>query len=200
MTAETAPSFQGPVRHQWETWETISQKTTALANDIARRTLLSVNDPNYIRPITKIAVVPRGGLYIVNILARELSLDGSEVVSLGISKYKRDDPMNAGKFKIAQLPSRDDVEGETVLIADEVHDTGETTDLAKKILLDLGAAAVLTAAVHTKPSKRFPGLEGPDVYIEETDAWVHYPWEVIDDKGTVYARALQAHLTANAGI
>jgi len=167
----------------WETWESIHQKAGELGHTILEHVI------NMKSPIDKIAVVPRGGLYIVNMLARQLGLSGDQVISLGISRYDLDHPTHAGEFKIGQLPTVKDVEGLNVLLADEVNDTGETTKRAKDILLELGAGVVLTAAVHYKPGQNTTGEE-PDFFVEATNAWVHYPWEVIDRIGDMHRAAV----------
>ena len=175
------PVSDAPV---WETWDSVFLKTTTLGHAIIRMTL---DDP--LMRITRIAVVPRGGLYMVNVLSRMLGLSGDEVLSLSLSKYDRDHPTEAGAFKIGSLPSRDAVEGQVVLLADEVHDTGETMQRAKDTLMSLGAASVRTAAIHHKPGANTTGTV-PDFYVVETDGWVHYPWETIDPAGTLYREAL----------
>ncbi len=168
----------------WETWDSVFLKTTTLGHEIIRRTL---GDPA--ERITRIAVVPRGGLYMVNVLSRMLGLSGSEVLSLSISKYDREKPDQAGEFRIGSLPAREAVEGQVVLLADEVHDTGETMQRAKETLFDLGAVAVRTAVIHYKPGPNVTGTI-PDFFVVETNGWVHYPWETIDPGGTLYHHAL----------
>ena len=169
----------------WETWDSVFLKTTTLGHEIIRR---SLEDPG--ERITRIAVVPRGGLYMVNVLSRMLGLSGSEVLSLSISKYDREHPTEAGAFRVGSIPSRESVEGQVVLLADEVHDTGETMERAKNTLLELGAASVRTAAIHYKPGPNTTGTM-PDFFVVETDGWVHYPWETIDPSGTLYRHVLR---------
>ena len=169
----------------WETWDSVFLKTTSLGHDIIRRSLAEPAER-----VTRIAVVPRGGLYMVNVLSRMLGLSGAEVLSLSISKYDREHPTRAGEFTVGSLPSRDAVAGQVVLIADEVHDTGETMQRAKDILLGLGAAAVRTAVIHYKPRPNVTGAV-PDFFVVETNGWVHYPWEPIDPGGTLYRYALE---------
>jgi hypoxanthine phosphoribosyltransferase len=176
-----ADTFDAPV---WETWDSVFLKTTTLGHQVIRHTL---DDPS--ARITRIAVVPRGGLYLVNVLSRMLGFGGSDIVSLSISKYDRDHPTHAGQFTIGSIPARESIEGQVVLLADEVHDTGETMQLAKKTLLDLGALRVYTAVIHYKPEPNVTGTK-PDFYVVETNAWVHYPWEPIDPAGTLYRYAL----------
>jgi len=77
----------------WETWESVFLKTTALGDRIIEQTLSRGQH------ITRIAFVPRGGLYLANVLSRMLGLSGDQTISLGISKYDREHPMQAGDFK-----------------------------------------------------------------------------------------------------
>lgn len=168
----------------WETWESVFLKTTALGDRIIERTLARGQH------ITRIAFVPRGGLYLANVLSRMLGLSGDQTISLGISKYDREHPMQAGNFKIGQLPDESQVAGQVVLLVDEVHDTGRTAEWARNALVELGAAAVLMAVIHYKPDANAIGYE-PDFYIEAVNGWVHYPWEPIDLLGSVYQAALR---------
>jgi uncharacterized protein len=168
----------------WETWESVFLKTTALGNMIIERTLGSG------QRITRIAFVPRGGLYLVNILSRMLGLSGDQTISIGVSKYSREHPTQAGEFKIGQLPHESNVVDQVVLLVDEVHDTGRTAEWTRRMLIDLGAASVLMAVIHYKPGANATGYE-PDFFIETTNGWVHYPWEPIDSLGSVYRAALR---------
>ena len=168
----------------WETWESVFLKTTALGNRIIERTLARGQH------ITRIAFVPRGGLYLANVLSRILGLSGDQTISLGISKYDREHPMQAGNFKIGQLPDAAQVAGQVVLLVDEVHDSGRTAEWARNALAELGAAAVLMAVIHYKPGANATGYE-PDFYVETMNGWVHYPWEPIDSLGSVYQAALR---------
>jgi hypoxanthine phosphoribosyltransferase len=173
-----------PTAAVWETWESVFLKTTALGNMIIERSLAS--GPR----ITRIAFVPRGGLYLVNILSRMLGLSGDEVICVGVSKYSREHPRQAGDFKIGQLPDRAHVAGQVVLLVDEVHDTGRTAEWTRAKLTELGAAAVPMAVIHYKPGANATSYE-PDFYLEPTNGWVHYPWEPIDSLGSVYHAALK---------
>jgi len=168
----------------WETWESVFLKTTALGDRIIERTLARG------QRITRIAFVPRGGLYLANVLSRMLGLSGDQTISLGISKYDREHPMQAGNFKIGQLPNESQVAGQIVLLVDEVHDSGRTAEWARNALAELGAATVFMAVIHYKPDANATGYE-PDFYVEAVNGWVHYPWEPIDLLGSVYQAALK---------
>src|SRR5215469_2211846 len=168
----------------WETWDSVFLRTTALGNMIIERNLLSG------QRVTRIEFVRRVGLYLVKIPSRMLRLAGDEVISIGVSKYSREHPTQAGQFKVGQLPDRTNVEGQVILLVDEVHDTGRTAEWVRRALVDLGAAAVSMAVIHYKPGANATGYE-PDFYIEPTNGWVHYPWEPIDSLGSVYQAAMK---------
>src|ERR1700746_2845652 len=82
----------------WETWESVFLKTSALGNMIIERS------PASGQRITRIAFVPRGGLYLVNILSRMLGLSGDEVFSLGVSKYFRKILRRQATSKLGSCP------------------------------------------------------------------------------------------------
>jgi hypoxanthine phosphoribosyltransferase len=65
------------------------------------------------------------------------------------------------------------------LLVDEVYDSDETIEFARKLLENLGAKRVVTAAVHYKPTRAVTG-KAPDFYAEETAAWIHYPWKSLE--------------------
>src|ERR1700749_3244863 len=119
----------------WETWESVFLKTTALGDRIIERPLARGQH------ITRIAFVPRGGLYLANILSRMLGLSGDQTISLGISKYDREHLTQDSNFKIGQLPDAALVASPVVLLVEEVYDSGRTAELARNVLAELGAAS-----------------------------------------------------------
>jgi hypoxanthine phosphoribosyltransferase len=66
------------------------------------------------------------------------------------------------------------VEGKSVLIVDEVADTGKTLKLVKEHIIEQGAAEVRTATVYCKPWSNIK----PDYHSKETSDWIIFPWEV----------------------
>jgi hypoxanthine phosphoribosyltransferase len=75
-----------------------------------------------------------------------------------------------------QFPAERQVEGQRILVVDDVWDSGSTAVAVRDRLRKAGAR-VEVCVLHYKPGQsRFPG-DGPDFYAEETDAWVVYPWD-----------------------
>jgi len=66
------------------------------------------------------------------------------------------------------------VAGKTVLIVDEVADTGKSLKLVKEHVIEQGAAEARTATVYCKPWS----IGKPDYYSKKTDKWIVFPWEV----------------------
>ena len=66
------------------------------------------------------------------------------------------------------------LEGKRILIVDDVSDTGHTLKLVRSYVEERGAGEVMVCTLHYKPW----AIYKPDYYVEETEAWVIYPWEV----------------------
>ena len=67
-----------------------------------------------------------------------------------------------------------DVAGKTVLVVDEVADSGRSLKLVTNHVYTQGAREVKTATVYYKRCCAFK----PDFYEAETDCWVVFPWEI----------------------
>ena len=77
-----------------------------------------------------------------------------------------------GQIKVIQ-PLSDSIDGERVLLFDDVVDSGETFIKAKEYLNLLGAKSVATASLCYKPRSKFI----PDFYAFNTTSWVVFPHE-----------------------
>lgn len=66
------------------------------------------------------------------------------------------------------------VAGKTVLIVDEVADTGKSLKLVKEHIIEQGAVEARTATVYCKPWS----IGKLDYYSKETDNWIVFPWEL----------------------
>ena len=172
-----------PEGHVVETWASIIEKICALGSTITSHTIQNE------QPFTRIAYMPRGGMFVAGPLAYMLGMSGDEVLSLGITSYSPGSQKSGG-FDIGQLPAIGQVEGQRILLVDDVHDTGRTFELARSILEGLGASAVCTAAIHFKPGRNETGIM-PDFFVTKTDGWIDYPWEELEQAGKLYRQALE---------
>jgi len=78
-----------------------------------------------------------------------------------------------------RFPLAVDVRGQSVLIIDDVTDTGDTLRTAIDYVKDLGAGEIRTGVMQHKTAS--PVV--PDFYAEEVKEWVWiiYPWAVHED-------------------
>jgi len=118
--------------------------------------------------------ISRGGLVPVRLLSDMLDIHAVGIIR--IEFYK-----SAGKP--GDLPRitqglQMDITGKRVLVVDDVSDTGKSLEVAKEYLETKGAGAVRFATLHHKPQSIFK----PQYYIEETDKWIVYPWEIHEVK------------------
>lgn len=118
-----------------------------------------------LRPWTRIIAVARGGLVPAAIIARELDIRLVDTVC--ISSYTLRTQGEPAILKQAQCLDREE---ETLLIVDDLVDTGRTA----KVVRDLFPRAHF-AAVYAKPE----GRPLVDSYITEVsqDTWILFPWD-----------------------
>ncbi|MCQ5337203.1 MAG: phosphoribosyltransferase [Candidatus Methanomethylicia archaeon] len=141
-------------------WNKIQSSVLSLANKI----LNSKYHPDMIVGIA------RGGWIVARLLSDLLSI--KNLASLRIEFYK-----GIGKkdYKpIITQPISEPPDGKSVLIVDDVVDSGESMNLAKQYIVSMGAKDVKIATIHMKPWSKIT----PDYYVEIVDAWIIYPWEI----------------------
>ncbi|HEX6988084.1 MAG TPA: phosphoribosyltransferase family protein [Bacillota bacterium] len=79
-----------------------------------------------------------------------------------------------------QFPPDPYLKDRRILVVDDIWDSGRTI-MAVRARVEAAGGIPETAVLHYKPARsRFPGHR-PDYYVEETDAWVVYPWEPEDE-------------------
>lgn len=160
-----------------ESWESIHEKSVKLADMIVD----SYKNETKANLFDKVVTIPKGGLYPANIVTREIACRSVDILAAAMGSYKPG-TTTRGKIIYGQLPTREEVAGKNLLIIDEVCDSGRTLlDLVTR-LKDLGAQQIKTAVLHYKPGKNETGFM-PDWYVQATDEWIVYPWEINEFKG-----------------
>jgi len=122
-----------------------------------------------------IVAISRGGLAISHIFSDFLELP---VVTIATSSYK-----NMQKQESAKLTGdiAVDIANKSILLIDEVSDTGNTFKLAVSYLQQRGASKIKTCSLHIKPHTTFI----PDFYQTSIDAWIIYPTEMRETISTL---------------
>lgn len=116
--------------------------------------------------------VTRGGLVPAGLMAYHLGIRNILVAAV---QFYNGVERRADTPSFLQFPADPFLSGKTVLVVDDIWDSGKTISAVKARVLAAGGTPV-TAVLHYKPSASlFP--EQPDYYVEPTDAWIVYPWE-----------------------
>ncbi len=99
-------------------------------------------------------------------------IQANEVASIGIKLYKGIESRQAEPEVYQDIPV--DIVGETILLFDDVADTGETLEFVKKYLEGRGVKKIYTATLFYKPHSSIK----PDYFGAETIAWIIFPYEL----------------------
>lgn len=119
----------------------------------------------------RVIALSKGGLTWARAFVDGLAMD--DLSSLRIKLYKGIEEKSAEPEIVEPLTV--EISGQTVLLFDDVVDTGETYEFAKKLLVEkYGAKQVDTAALFCKPHS----VITPDFFVGETTAWIVFPHEV----------------------
>ncbi len=113
--------------------------------------------------------ISRGGLVVSRLLSDILGINDVQII--GIEHYKGIDVTKKGPKLTQDLTSN--IKGKTILLVDDVSDTGKSLELAVKHLKGKKPKKIVTATINYKPKSIFK----PDYYMQETTDWIVYAWE-----------------------
>ena len=141
----------------------IAARVEAMADDIA---------PMMTDDWVMVALMDGAAAFAID-MARALARRGVHPVfdALWLSSYG-DDEMSSGKMRVLSDLARP-VDGKSVLILDDVYETGRTLAFARRRITEAGAAEVKIAIFANKPadwraedsSPDFLGLDAPDKFL-----------------------------------
>jgi hypothetical protein len=119
--------------------------------------------------IDKIISISRGGTVASRIFS---DLLGTLAIShITISSYK---DMKKIAIPIVTEEPKTNFKGQTVLIIDEVSDTGATFELAVEHIKKHNPKKIYTLSPYIKPHTTFK----PDFWIKNIDAWIIFPYDI----------------------
>ncbi len=116
--------------------------------------------------------VLRGGYIVARVVADVMDVKDLSVVEV---KFYRGLEEKAEKPIITQ-PLVADVRGKSVLIVDDVVDSGRTLQIVAEQARLRGAKDLKSAALFYKPRS----IVRPDYYIMKTTKWILFPWETAE--------------------
>jgi len=128
--------------------------------------------------IDRIAVLPRGALYLAMVFSRMFDIEAPELVNMSMTSYKKGKTSSDGKFRYGQMPTAEEVEGLVWLLPDDVIDSGWTEYNANRYLLSKGAKRVIMVSLYDKVDMHEVDIK-PDFCVIwiRGDVWIHFPWE-----------------------
>jgi hypoxanthine phosphoribosyltransferase len=119
-------------------------------------------------------VITRGGMVPACIISERLNLRNILVAAV---MFYTGQERTLSKPIFLQFPADPLLSGRKVLIVDDVWDSGKTIMAVRERVLDTGGYPE-TAVLHYKPAHNAYPQAAPDYYVDETDAWIVYPWDV----------------------
>src|SRR4030081_1214295 len=119
-------------------------------------------------------VITRGGMVPACIVSERLNLRNILVAAV---MFYTGQARTLKKPIFLQFPADPIINGKRVLIVDDVWDSGRWIMAVRERTLAAGGLPG-AAVLHYKPGHTTYSDIGPDYYVDETDAWIVYPWDV----------------------
>ena len=151
-------------------WEDVER----LSEELAQKIIESGYEANLV------VAISRGGFDPARILCDQLGIRRLASVQVEFYSGVQD---TAEKPRIV-CPLNADVRGKSVLLVDDVSDTGDSLMLAKEHVLAGSPGELKVATLHIKP---WTNLK-PDYHASETEAWIVYPWEPVESSRSIAAK------------
>jgi uncharacterized protein len=117
--------------------------------------------------VNQIVAISRGGLTFGHLFSDLLRIPISTIT---IQSYT--DIQAQGELKITQ-ELHTPIEGKSVLLVDDVSDTGKTLVRAAQYLKTFHPLSITTVTMFYKPHSVYK----PDYYADETSKWILFPYE-----------------------
>lgn len=141
------------------TWELFGSASRELATTIAR---------DGFRPDAIVAIA-RGGLTLAGVLG--YALDVKMLGSLNVEFYTGVESTLAAPVVLPPTLDQDSLAGKSILLVDDVADSGRTLALVLQ-LLRAGGGEVRSVCLYAKPQT----VQEPDYVWRRTDRWIMFPW------------------------
>jgi hypoxanthine phosphoribosyltransferase len=129
-----------------------------------------------------VVAVSRGGFTPARVLCDVLGL--FNLTSIRVVHYRG--PADKEPVATVRYPLCIPVEGQRLLVVDDVNDTGDTLRAARAHLESLGPAEVRTAVLHEKVGSPVRADYAAGTIDEWR--WLIYPWAVVEDVGAFLRR------------
>jgi hypoxanthine phosphoribosyltransferase len=157
--AAGVPAGAGPDAREVLSWELFGTAVRRLAQEVV--------DSGFVPDL--VLGIARGGLPFAGTLA--YALGAKAVGTLNVEFYTGVDATLDEPVVLPPLLDMDAVTGATVLVVDDVADSGRTLDLVLRLVRERGTEA-RAAVIYHKPRS----VVRPDYAWRRTDRWIVFPW------------------------
>ncbi|WP_373479388.1 phosphoribosyltransferase [Geminocystis sp.] len=144
------------------TWQQFREYCEVVATAIIK------NQKSY----SQIIAIARGGFYLGDYLSRRLQLPLSVIVTQSYSKDNQQQQFLSGNLSYINSPEN------TVLLVDDLLDTGVTMTIIKKMLEDTWKVKVDTAVIWQKSHSQYQATFYHS--ITSKDYWIKQPFEELN--------------------
>ncbi|MCX7996854.1 MAG: phosphoribosyltransferase family protein [Patescibacteria group bacterium] len=117
-----------------------------------------------------IVAIARGGLAIANILSDSIHVP---VSSFTVSTYAGMKKITEPELRYSVAP---EIHGHSVLLLDDIADTGETLAFGLRYIESFAPKRVVTATLFYRNHSK----HRPDYYVREVSEWVIFPFEITE--------------------
>ncbi len=130
-----------------------------------------------IDPYDVVLVITRGGMVPACLISERLAL--RHIMVAAIQFHNRDgESLDAPVFW--QFPDDELLRGKSVMIVDDVWDSGRTAVSVRDRVRSVAERAELVV-LHYKPESSHYPDQSPDIYGEITRDWIIYPWDEFEN-------------------
>jgi hypothetical protein len=160
MKIKTVDFQNDPIKYIVPSWNEMDHVIFSISKDIIQKDL----------KFDRVVTLAKGGWPMARPLVDYIQ--AKEVASIGLKYYSSINERLKEPEVYQDIPV--DIEGETILLFDDVADTGESLAFVKEYLESRGVKKIYTATLFYKPHSSIT----PDFYGEETTAWIIFPYEL----------------------
>ena len=125
------------------------------------------------REFDAMLVVTRGGMVPAGLLSEALDIRNILVAAV---QFYTGIGTTLDQPRFLQFPDSSLLEGKSILVVDDVWDSGRTAAEVRERILVAGGSPVI-AVLHYKPGASHYPDQAPDFQAELTGDWVVYPWD-----------------------
>ena len=130
-----------------------------------------------IQPYDIVLVITRGGMVPACLISERLHLRNIMVAAV---QFHTRHGKNLDEPVFWQFPNDELLRGKSVLIVDDVWDSGRTAVSVRDRVRRSARRADLVV-LHYKPSSSQFSDQKPDIYGEITEDWIIYPWDEFEN-------------------